>query len=89
MSTITVDRCPSVPCISSDVQQSIKKRLNPDESTSIVTKKIKRSIDVTIHWKRIYSIHKNDVTKIFECRSKTDCKKTFSTISFFNSKFTQ
>ena len=59
---------------SSDEQSSIKKRVNADESTLITKKKLKRSIDVTTHWKKIQSLHKTNITKVFECKSKNDCK---------------
>jgi hypothetical protein len=60
--------------IRSDEQSSVKKRLNPEESTLITKKKLKRSIDVTTHWKKIQSLHKTNTTKVFECQSKNDCK---------------
>ena len=59
---------------SQNEEQSIKKRSNPDESSSIMTKKIKRALDVSAHWKNIYSIHRTTVTKVFPCQSKHDCK---------------
>lgn len=59
-------------------EQTLKKRSNSDESTSIITKKVKRALDVSTHWKNIYSIHKTTVTKIFPCQSKYDCKISFS-----------
>lgn len=55
--------------------QLIKKRINNcEESNSTLTKKIKRSIDVATHWKKIQSINKTNTTKTYECNSKTDCK---------------
>jgi hypothetical protein len=81
MSEITFDNRSSLQLITSNEQESIKKRLNPEESNSIIKKKIKRSIDVTSHWKKIQSINKTHTTKVFECKSKNDCK-----INFINNK---
>ncbi|CAF3411176.1 unnamed protein product [Rotaria sp. Silwood1] len=64
MSKITLDN-PSL-------SQSIKKRLPSEECNIISKKKMKHSIDVTSHWKNIYTIHVNDTIKIFECKSKND-----------------
>ena len=56
-----------------------KKRQNPDESAIISKKKkVKRSIDVSAHWKKIQSLHKTETTKVFECQSKNDCKMEIS-----------
>jgi hypothetical protein len=57
--------------------KSIKKRINSEELNSISKKKIKRSIDVTSHWKKVQAIYESNITKIFECKSKDDCKKKF------------
>jgi hypothetical protein len=69
MNKITFDNC-----LSSSSSQLIKKRVNSEESNSISKKKIKQSIDVTIYWKKIQSIYKTNTTKVFECKSKNDCK---------------
>lgn len=53
---------------------SNKKRENSQESNLIIKKKFKHSTDVTNHWKKLYSVFKNNTTKIFECNSKNDCK---------------
>ncbi len=74
MSTITLSKHSSSQLMISDDQQSIKKRLNPEESNSLLKKKRKRSIDVTSHWKKIQGVYQTDTTKIFECKSKNDCK---------------
>jgi hypothetical protein len=82
MSKITFDNCSTI----SDVQQSIKKRVNSEESNSITKKKIKCSIDVTTYWKKIQSIYKTNTTKIFECKSKNDCKRNFISSFIINKR---
>jgi len=69
MNKITFDNC-----LSSSSSQLIKKRVNSEELNSISKKKIKQSIDVTTHWKKIQSIYKTNAAKVFECKSKNDCK---------------
>ena len=75
MSTITFAKHLSSHSIISDNQQSIKKRHNPEESNLLVPKKIKRSIDVTSHWKKIQTFSETNTTKVFECKSKNECKR--------------
>jgi hypothetical protein len=74
MSKITILNRSSSQTILPNDQQLIKKRLCPDETNSISKKKIKRSIDVTSHWKKIQAVYEPESTKIFECKSKNDCK---------------
>ncbi len=74
MSTITLSKHSSSQLMISDDQQSIKKRLNPEESNSLLKKKRKRSIDVTSHWKKIQGVDQTNTTKTFECKSKSECK---------------
>jgi hypothetical protein len=84
MSKITFTNRSILPLIISNEEQSIKKRINPEESNSITNKKIKRSIDVTTHWKKIQSIYKTNTTNVFECKSKNDCKINFIQLFIIN-----
>jgi hypothetical protein len=59
----------------SSSSQSKKKRLNTEELNCISKKKVKRSIDVTSHWKKLQAIYESNTTKVFECKSKDDCKE--------------
>ncbi|CAF0962613.1 unnamed protein product [Adineta steineri] len=72
MSTITFTKHLSSQSLLSANQQSIKKRLHSEESNLLRPKKIKRSIDVTLHWKKLQTIYESNTTKVFECKSKND-----------------
>lgn len=59
--------------VSSD-QQSIQKRPFSEEPNTVFKKKKKTSIDITSYWKHIHKIFEKNAIKIFECKSKNECK---------------
>lgn len=60
----------------------VSKRVNnTDESNR---KKFKRSIDISTHWKKIQANIKTNTPRVFECKSKTDCKHLFNDDSKLN-----
>lgn len=71
-----------------------RKRSNSEEKSTIVKKKLKNSLDVATHWKRIEKFYENDPKEIFTCKSKDECKtrkkrkrKTFRRFRFFFKDF--
>jgi len=70
MSKITLNNRSLSHSITSDNQQSIRKRLDSEESHTLSKKKMKSSIDVTLHWKNIYAIYETNTIQIFKCKSK-------------------
>ena len=61
----------------STVSNAGNKRFYLEESKTMPNKKIKRSVDITLHWKKIYATCQTTKTKTFECKAKNNCKINF------------
>ncbi|CAF0730739.1 unnamed protein product [Adineta ricciae] len=62
----------TVATVQSMLLSTMKKPLSVDDSTALPAKRVKRSLDVTSHWKKIQRFVETSTTQVFECRSKTD-----------------
>lgn len=76
MSKIVLNNGSLSESITSEIQQ-LRKRPDSEEPDSSSKKKIKKSSDVTTHWKNIYKKTENVGVKAFECKSKNDCEIIF------------